>query len=56
LVNGELKDMPGVALDAKRTLSKTGRLLDSVQNTWPLSKNNPAASANKIIAPQASYD
>ncbi len=56
LINAELKDMPGVALDAKRTLSKTGRLLDSVQNTWPLSNNNPAAGVRKIIAPQAAYD
>lgn len=56
LINGELQQMPGIAVDAKRTLSKTGQLLDSVQNTWPLSGKDSAVSSKQLIAPNASYE
>jgi len=56
LINGELQDIPGVGLDAKRTLSKAGQLLDSVQNTWPLSKNKTPSTAKQLIAPHSSYE
>lgn len=45
LINRELEDIPGTVTDARRTLTKTGRLIDSAQSTWPLSndieKNKP---------------
>lgn len=56
LINGELQNIPGVTMDAKRTLSQAGRLLDSVQNTWPLSKNNSTPTAKQLIAPHSSYE
>ncbi len=56
LINEELQDIPGIGLDTKRTLSKTGQLLDSVQNTWPLSKNSSTPAAKQLIAPQSSYE
>jgi len=56
LINGELQDIPGVALNAKRTLSKTDQLLDSVQNTWPLSGNSSTSTHRQLIAPHSSYD
>jgi hypothetical protein len=37
LVNNELSEIPGTTVEVKRALSKTDNLLDSVQNTWPLS-------------------
>jgi len=56
LVNGELNNIPGVALDARTALKKTNRLLDSVQNTWPLSKANSTLKAKQLIAPHANYE
>lgn len=56
LINGELQDIPGVGLDAKQTLSKTGQLLDSVQNTWPLSNHKSPSPTKQLIAPHSSYD
>ncbi len=56
LINEELQDIPGIGLDTKRTLSKTGQLLDSVQNTWPLSKNNSPTTTKQLIAPHANYE
>lgn len=45
LINRELEDIPGTVTDARRTLTKTDRLIDSAQSTWPLSndieKNKP---------------
>jgi len=54
LINGELKEIPGVAIDAKRTLSKTDQLLDSVQKIWPLSADK--SSSEQLIQPHANYD
>ncbi|KAF3981269.1 MAG: MCE family protein [Methylococcales symbiont of Hymedesmia sp. n. MRB-2018] len=42
LVNSELKEIPGTTIEIKRALAKTDNLLDSVQNTWPLSNNKTA--------------
>lgn len=39
LINDELSELPGTTIEVKRVLSKTDNLLDSVQNTWPLSNN-----------------
>ncbi len=56
LINGELRDIPGIGLETKRTLSKTGSLLDSVQNTWPLSNSQPSTPTKQLIAPHSSYE
>jgi ABC-type transporter Mla subunit MlaD len=56
LINEELQDIKGVALDAKRTLSKTDRLVDSAQNTWPLSGNSSKSTPRQLIAPHSSYE
>jgi len=56
LLNGELKNLPGVALDARTTLNKTNRLLDSVQNTWPLSNDPSTGKAKQLLAPHPSYE
>lgn len=55
LINSELAHMPGVALDARRALSKADQLLDSVQNTWPLS-NNVKQVSTQIIPAHPSND
>jgi len=39
LINGELENIPGTVIDARRTLNKTDRLIDSAQSTWPLSND-----------------
>jgi len=52
LVNGELANMPGVALDVRRTMTKTDQLLDGIQNTWPLSNSDLNPQGMQIIAPQ----
>jgi len=54
LINGELQEIPGVAIDAKRTLTKTDQLLDSVQNVWPLSKDK--SSPKQLITPHSGYE
>ena len=56
LLNKELKDIPGVTTDVKRTLSKTNRLLDSVQNTWPLSDNIQKTKPPLLIAPHSNHE
>ncbi len=56
LINAELTDIPGVAMDARTTLHKTNRLLDSVQNTWPLSSQNDKPKARRLIPPHANYE
>ncbi len=56
LINGELQSIPGVAVEARTTLNKTRRLLDSVQNTWPLSKDNDNQNSKQLIAPHANYE
>lgn len=53
LINEELQDIPGVTLDAKRSLSKTEQLLDSVQRVLPVSKDQ---AAKQLITPHSNYD
>lgn len=56
LVNGELGHLPGTVLDAKRTLTKTERLLDSAQNTWPLSSNVQEPASKQLIPPHPVHE
>jgi hypothetical protein len=56
LINEELQQIPGVALDAKRTLTKTEGLVDSAQNTWPLSTTIQKPVSNQLIPPHAIHD
>ena len=56
LINEELQQIPGVALDAKRTLTKTEGLVDSVQSTWPLSTDIQKPVSKQLIAPHPIYD
>lgn len=56
LVNAELNEASGVSTDVKRTLSKTNRLLDSVQNTWPLSDNVQKAGQPLLIPPHSNHE
>lgn len=52
LINGELENIPGTVIDARRTLSKTDRLVDSAQNTWPLSSDIEQNKPNQLIQVQ----
>ncbi len=54
LINGELQEIPGVAIDARRTLTKTDQLLDSVQNIWPLSKDE--STPKQLIPAHSDYE
>jgi len=56
LVNAELQEIPGVAIDAKRTLSKADKLVDSVQNTWPLSEDDLEEKPIQLIPPHSHYE
>lgn len=56
LINGELELIPGTALDAKRSLTKTDRLLESVQNTWPLSSNVQESVSKQLIPPHPIHE
>ncbi len=56
LINEELSHMPGVTIDARRALSKADRLLNSVQNIWPLSKNIQQPVSRQIIPPHPVND
>lgn len=56
LINEELQQIPGVALDAKRTLTKTEGLVDSVQSTWPLSTDIQKPVSKQLIPPHPVYD
>ncbi len=56
LINAELNEMPGTARGVKRTLSKTDRLLDSVQNTWPLSDNAKKTEPPLLIPAHSSHE
>jgi len=55
LINGELNEIPGTTVDVKRALSKTDNLLDSVQNTWPLS-NNAQKTKQQLIPAHSNHD
>ena len=50
LINGELENIPGTVIDARRTLTKTDRLIDSAQSTWPLS-NDIEKHTPKLLIP-----
>ncbi len=56
LINGELLNIPGTTVDVKRAVTKADRLLDSVQNTWPLSNDIENTSNNQLIPLQPSHD
>lgn len=49
LVNAELQHIPGVALDARRTLNGAGQLLEGVQTSWPLSTIIPKQDTHSLI-------
>ncbi len=51
LINSELENIPGTVIDARRTLSKTDRLIDSAQSTWPLSNDMQQSKPNQLIQP-----
>ena len=50
LINAELNEIPGTTVDVKRALTKTDDLLDSVQDTWPLSTHSKKAKKQLIPA------
>jgi ABC-type transporter Mla subunit MlaD len=54
LINGELLNIPGTTVDVKRAVTKADRLLDSVQNTWPLSNDIENTNSNQLIPLQPS--
>jgi hypothetical protein len=56
LINEELRDIPGVALDARRALNRTDRLLESVQQTWPLSTKIQEPASRQVIPPHPIHD
>lgn len=56
LINGELQDIPGVSLDARRTLSKTEKLLDSAQSIWPLSTINKKPVPAQLIPAHSNHE
>lgn len=49
LINGELSEISGTTIEVKHMLSKTDRLLDNVQNTWPLSKDVETLNQQPLI-------
>ena len=56
LINEELRDIPGVALDARKALNRTDRLLESVQQTWPLSTKIQEPASRQVIPPHPIHD
>ncbi len=56
IINDELKEIPGTTTDVKRTLSKTDNLLDSVQNTWPLSNSAKEPSQQLLIPAHSNHE
>ncbi|MCF6252795.1 MAG: MlaD family protein [Methylococcaceae bacterium] len=56
LINQELGQIPGVAVDTRKTLSKANRLIDSVQNTWPLSNKIQQPAPKQLIPPHPFHD
>ncbi len=49
LINAELIHMPGVSIEARRSLTKANRLLDSIQNTWPFSQDIHQPASTPLI-------
>ena len=56
LINAELENIPGTVIDTRRTLSKTDHLIDSVQGTWPLSKDIEQNTPHQIIPVHPAHD
>ena len=56
LLNDELLHLPGVALEARRTLTRADSLLESAQNTWPLSVNIQQPVSTQLIPPHPIHD
>jgi phospholipid/cholesterol/gamma-HCH transport system substrate-binding protein len=56
LLNEELRDMPGVALDTRKTLNRADQLLESVQQTWPLSTQIQKPDSKQVIPPHPIHD
>lgn len=56
LINDELLHLPGAALDARRTLTRADRVLESAQNTWPLSANIQTPVSSQLIPPHPVHD
>ncbi len=56
LVNSELHDLPGISIELRRALSKTDNLLDSVQNTWPLSQHLQNSRQQRLIPAHSNHE
>ncbi|GAW85151.1 phospholipid/cholesterol/gamma-HCH transport system substrate-binding protein [Bathymodiolus platifrons methanotrophic gill symbiont] len=56
LINGELENIPGIVIDARRTLNKADHLIDSAQSTWPLSKDIEKNKASQLIPVHPPHD
>ncbi len=56
LINAELQDMPGMTTEARNSLKKAEQLLDSVQQTWPLSSGRPEVAEYPLLPPQLIHD
>lgn len=56
LINDELLLMPGVGLDARRTLNRADRVLEGAQNTWPISANIQQPISPPLIPPHPIHD
>lgn len=56
LINGELNDATGMTAEAKQALSKTHHLLDSIQNTWPLSDDAQPANQQTLVPVHSNHE
>ena len=56
LINAELENIPGTMIDARRTLTKTDHLVDSVQSTWPLSNDIDQNTPKQLIPVHPAHD
>ena len=56
LINAELENIPGTVIDARRTLTKTDHLVDSVQSTWPLSNDIDQNTPKQLIPVHPAHD
>lgn len=56
LINKELEDVPGTVTEVRRVISKTDHLIDSTQNTWPLSNDIEKKSPHQLIPAHSSHE
>jgi len=56
LINKELRQIPGIGLDARRALNRADRLLQSTQNIWPLSSGIEKPAARPLIPAHPIHD